>query len=207
MLKHWLVIVGVTALLLLPYLIYGESFDSWLSLQGVRELFLGFGNWAWTVGIILLMADLLLPIPSTIVMSALGLVYGWFWGGLVASVGSFLAGMLGYVFCHYLGRRLAILLVGEEGLLRAHQLLERYGVTLVLMSRALPLLPEAVSCLAGLVKMPLRSFVPALAVGALVMGFLFAAVGELGQVYGNLALSLSVILPIVLWLLTRRFFS
>ena len=47
-----------------------------------------FGPFAWVGGVVLLVSDLVLPIPGTVVMSALGLVYGWFWGGIASVCGT-----------------------------------------------------------------------------------------------------------------------
>ena len=52
------------------------------------------------------------------------------------------------------------------------------GGWVVALSRALPILPEVISCTAGLVRMPFRKFTVALACGSAPMGFLFAAIGR-----------------------------
>jgi uncharacterized membrane protein YdjX (TVP38/TMEM64 family) len=46
--------------------------------------------------VLLLASDLLLPIPATADMAALGLVYGPLWGGLIGTAGGFLGGAQGY---------------------------------------------------------------------------------------------------------------
>jgi len=61
-------------------------------------------------------------------------------------------------------------------------------------------LPEAVACLAGLVGMPWRTFVVALACGSVPLGFAFAAIGHLGQSSPLWALGLSAMVPAVLWM-------
>jgi hypothetical protein len=43
-----------------------------------------YGSWAWAVGIVLICADLALPIPQSSVVTALGIVYGAAVGGVVA---------------------------------------------------------------------------------------------------------------------------
>ena len=35
-----------------------------------------YGSWAWALGIALIWADLVLPIPQTAVIAALGIIYG-----------------------------------------------------------------------------------------------------------------------------------
>jgi uncharacterized membrane protein YdjX (TVP38/TMEM64 family) len=42
-----------------------------------------YENWAWALGIGLIWADLVLPVPQTAVIAALGIVYGAVLGGLL----------------------------------------------------------------------------------------------------------------------------
>jgi uncharacterized membrane protein YdjX (TVP38/TMEM64 family) len=75
----------------------------------------------------------------------------------------------------------------------------------VLTSRWLPILPEAVACLAGLARMPFRTFLAALAVGSLPTGFAFAGIGAIASERETLAVILSATLPVAAWLAGRRF--
>jgi uncharacterized membrane protein YdjX (TVP38/TMEM64 family) len=58
--------------------------------------------------------------------------------------------------------------------------------------------------MAGLVRMPWRSFSVALASGSVPMGFAFAWIGHEGRSDPTLALVLSVTVPAGLWLVARR---
>jgi len=167
----------------------------------------GFGAWGWLAGIVLLMLDLVLPIPSTVVMSALGFVYGPVWGGFFAAGGSWLAGLFAYGLCRSLGPGVARKLVGEKDLARGHALFARVGGWLVAWSRWLPVFQETIACMAGLTRMPFGAFVVALACGCLPMGFAFAAIGHAGVENPGLAIALSVAFPPILWLVSRRLWS
>jgi uncharacterized membrane protein YdjX (TVP38/TMEM64 family) len=164
----------------------------------------GYGAWAWAAGIVLLVADIVLPVPSTVVMSALGWMYGWWIGGLICSAGSMLSGIVAYGACRWLGRGAARWIAGEEGLRRGEEIFEKSGGWLVALSRWMPVLPEAVACLAGLSRMRRRVFFPALVCGSLPTGFAFAAIGHLGQSEPGWAMALSCIVPVVLWLGAAR---
>jgi 1-hydroxy-2-methyl-2-(E)-butenyl 4-diphosphate synthase len=83
-------------------------------------------------------------------------------------------------------------------------LFEKHGGWLVALSRSLPVLPEAIACLAGLVRMPWRPFLISLVCGTLPLGFAFAAIGALGVSSPTMALVLSAVVPVGLWLLARR---
>jgi uncharacterized membrane protein YdjX (TVP38/TMEM64 family) len=136
-------------------------------------------------------------------MSAAGYLYGALAGGLISSAGSFAAGMTGYGLCRAFGRGIAVKLAGQEQLETHQTRFQRNGPWLVAASRWLPLLPEVISCLAGLTRMPLRLFAVSLACGSVPMGFVYAAIGAAGQDHPQLAIALSALVPPVLWALMR----
>ncbi|MCB1208489.1 MAG: TVP38/TMEM64 family protein [Verrucomicrobiales bacterium] len=202
---HFAALIGVLlALIIIPFLIWGERFDGALSLEGTRQWMAQYGAWAWLAGIGLLVGDILLPIPSTVVMSALGLSYGWWWGGLISAGGSITSGVVAYGLCRAFGRPAAHWIAGADGLQRGEELFAQKGGWLVALSRWTPVLPEAVSCLAGLVRMPWRTYLGSLVCGSVPLGFAFAAIGHLGQDRPGLAIALSAIVPILLWAIATR---
>lgn len=199
----------VTSALLLagaivPWMIWGDALEAAFTVEGARAWMAGYGAGAGFAGIGLLVADLLLPIPSTLVMSALGLTYGTWVGGLYAAAGTALSGLVAYGLSRWLGRPLAVRLAGVDALESGEKLFAGGGAWLVAGSRCVPILPEAIACLAGLHQMPFRTFLFALLCGSVPTGFLFAAIGALGQEEPAWALALSVIVPVLLWLAARR---
>ncbi len=117
--RFWLLITALLVLIIVPFCIWGGWFEQMLDLQGAKRWMESLGLWAWLGGIALLLSDLVLPIPSTVVMSALGLAYGWFWGGVVSVAGSVLSGIVAYGLCLRFGRKPAVWLAGEAGLAKA----------------------------------------------------------------------------------------
>ncbi len=194
--------VGLGILFLIPFLVWGESWQ-WTADGAVRWL-QSYGSWAWAAAFGLLAADLFLPLPATAIMAALGFVYGPFLGGLIGGLGSIVSGCLAYAICRALGRSAAIRLVGAKDLAQGEQLFERFGGWLVTLSRWLPLFPEVIACMAGLTRMPWPPFVLALACGSFPMALTFASVGHAGVEHPLLAISLSAVVPPVLWLLIQR---
>lgn len=202
-----LLFLSLAALVVVPFWIWGEAFEERLSTSGLVETMRSAGRWAWLVGIALLVGDLLLPIPGTAVMSALGLVYGGLVGGLLSSLGSIASGMLAYGLCFRLGRGAARVLTGEKGLEEGERIFRgELGGWIVALSRWMPVLPEVVACLAGISRMPMRRFFPALCAGSVPMGFVFAAIGAGGEARPVLALALSAALPPVIWIAFRAFY-
>ena len=199
-------IVGlILAGTLVPWAVWGESFDAALTLEGATAWIMQQGDWAWAAGVGLLVSDIALPVPATVVMSALGVAYGAVIGGAIASAGSVLAGVVAYAAARALGRPAARWIAGEEGLRRTEELFAGRGAWLVLVSRWMPILPEAVACMAGLAGMRFSTFLAALTAGCVPAGFAFAWVGAVARQSESLAIALSVALPAAAWIAAARF--
>lgn len=201
----WL-FIGLVVLVLVPFFIWGDTLTSLFSADGAVVWLQQYGYWAWAVGLVLILSDLLLPIPATLVMAALGFIYGWAGGGAISALGSFMAGGLGYELCRSLGSKAARWILGAKDLQKAQRLNRRVGGWLVALSRWLPVFPEVISCMAGLTRMPRPLFYGALACGSLPLGFTYATIGYAGQESPTIALLLSALLPPLLWLLIRPYF-
>ncbi len=157
------------------------------------------GSWAWAVGIVLIWADLFLPIPQTVVISALGIIYGTVLGGLLGTLGLITGGLLGYGLMLTSARRLAQRFVRPRSLHKMDSLFERSGAWAIVLTRSLPYsVPEATVLLAGLARMPIRKFAAALTVGSVPTAFAFAAIGAGWADQPIVAVAVSYVLPIVL---------
>lgn len=184
--------------------IFGDVFDvAWSGPQAVARL-RSFGPWAWAVGLGLIIADLMLPIPATAVMAALGIIYGPAVGGALSGLASFLAGTIAYGATRAIGPRAALALAGERDLRRTQVFFRRAGGYAVALSRPLPLLPEVITSLAGLSRMKARVFFASLALGSAATGFAFAAIGHAGADHPVLAIALGSLLPFAAWPMVRR---
>ena len=199
----WIFLI-LAVLVLIPFGIWGDDFESWFSREGAIAWLERYGSWAWAAGIGLLVSDLFLPIPGTAVIAALGYVYGFWVGGLIGASGSMLSGLLAYGLCRKLGRRAGEWIAGKKDLEKGERVFGgTAGGFIVALSRWLPVMPEVVSCLAGMARMPLRRFVAALACGSMPLGFAFAAIGSAGHDQPLLALLLSAVIPPLLWAIIR----
>lgn len=186
------------------FLLWGGAWEERFTLQGAVGWLESAGPWAWAAGIGLLASDLVLPVPGTVVMSALGYVYGVLLGGLAAAAGAMVAGLCGYGVGRLIGEKAARKLLGDLDFEKGKLLFARGGGWMVALSRALPILPEALSCTAGLVRMPFGRFVISLACGSLPVGFLFAWIGAAGREAPGWALAFSLLVPAALWAAARR---
>lgn len=184
---------------LLGWWAFGQGIEEVWDVEALSGKFAAAKGWAWLAGIGLLLADLLLPIPGTVVMSALGAVYGFWLGGVLAAVGSILAGMFGYGVGRFFNEDLAKRWLGEKDFEKGRSLFQNGGAWVVAMSRALPILPEVLACMAGLLRMPFAKFCLALACGSVPMGFLFAWIGTVGREHPQWGLAYSLGVPAFLW--------
>ena len=196
--------IALAALVLAVWLIWGGAWEQRFTLAGAVAWIEGAGRWAWAAGIGLLAADLVLPVPGTVVMSALGWIYGFWWGGVIAAAGSMVAGLCGYGVGRLIGEGAARKILGERDFERGKQLFTRGGGWMIALSRAVPILPEALSCTAGLVRMPFGRFAGSLACGSVPTGLIFAWIGAVGRDAPGWAMALSIGVPAVLWFAARR---
>lgn len=197
--------VGLCVFFLIGWWLFGSGLEDAWNGEVLAARFSESRQWAWLAGIGLLVADLLLPVPGTVVMSALGAVYGFWLGGLLAAAGSMLAGMLGYAVGRFFKEGFSRKWLGERDFEKGSALFERNGALVVAVSRALPILPEVLACMAGLLRMPFGKFSLALACGSVPMGFLFAWIGTLGREDPAWGLAFSLGVPAVLWILANHF--
>jgi uncharacterized membrane protein YdjX (TVP38/TMEM64 family) len=190
--------VAAAGLMLAVFALWGESWERSFTVEGSVEWLQRSGSWAWAAGVGLLVSDLVLPVPSTCVMSALGIVYGPWLGGALSAFGTLLGGVIAYWSCRALGERAAQWLLGDRRG-DAGRLSTKLGMWVIALTRCLPVLPELTCCMAGLERMPLARFHVALACGCLPTSFVFAWIGAEGLERPGLALFLSIALPALLF--------
>lgn len=193
--------LGLVLVISLPFLFAGGGMEAAFSWNGTLAWLSRYGlRWAWLAGMVLLISDLLLPLPGTVIMSVLGYLYGTLVGGLVAAVGLFVSGAIAYLLCRRFGQKAACHLMGPTDMAWGQRLFSGVGGPwIVALSRCLPLLPEVISCMAGLTNMPARRFFTALVSGCLPTGILFAWIGQTGKDNTSLAIALSLLIPVLLY--------
>ena len=163
----------------------------------------GGGVVAALVGVGLLVGDVVLPVPSSLVMLAHGALFGVVLGALLSLVGTVGAALAGV----WIGRRSERLLgVPAADRRRAQELVERWGVVAVVATRPVPVLAEATAVMAGVAgASPLRVGVAA-AAGGLPAALLYALAGSLvvNAVSGAAVFVAVLVLAAVFWLVSIR---
>ena len=202
-----LIFVLLAMIVLIIFFIWGDSFSFMFTEEGVVAWLDNYGQWAWLVAILLLISDIFLPLPATIIMAGLGYIYGPVTGGLINAIGSFVSGMIGYWLCRWIGEKAAIQILGKKDYERGRNISNKVGGLVVALSRWLPVFPEVIACMAGLTRMKPSVFHVALACGSLPLGFTYAYIGHTGVESPILAMALSAGVPPLIWLMIRWFFK
>lgn len=202
-LRAWVVIAGFTASLLAMFLVV-----EWAGVP----LLVDPGPWLRTVsvaaavvGVGLLVVDAFVPVPSSLVMVALGATFGLV-GGIALSI---LGSVGGFALAYAVGRAsrdsVASAVVPDD-VTRGSALVRRWGVLAIVASRPVPLVAETVAISAGAFGLrPVPAFVAALA-GALGPAAVFSYAGWRGATTGQgVALFAAVVgASAILWLAGRR---
>lgn len=174
--------------------------------QGMVEWLRGHGSWAWLAAIVLVCADLVMPVPATSVIAALGMIYGFVLGAVIGAAALMSAGLLAYGLVRVLGRPMAVYLSGGDDKLQSLEaFFEQNGAWAVVLTRGLPMMPEVLSCLAGLARMGLSRFALALAIGSVPIGTVFSAIGVGWSDQPLLALAVAYVLPVLILPVAWRF--
>ncbi len=128
--------------------------------------------------IALLALDILLPVPSSLVIAFSGRMLG-FWGGAAASWGGMTLGaVVAFGLARALGRPLALRFSRAEELERVDGLAARVGVLALVLTRPVPILAEAAVLLAGTTALAWRRFLIAVGLSNLGISAAYAALGD-----------------------------
>ena len=156
----------------------------WMSHGGIVAAIVGVG---------LLIADVVLPVPSSIVMVAHGAIFGVLWGTMLSLLGSVGAAVFGFA----IGRRGGALLervVTPVERARASSILARWGTLAIIVTRPVPLLAETVAIMAGASSMTWRAIIVASIAGSLPPALLYALTGAAVANLQNTALMFGIVL-------------
>jgi uncharacterized membrane protein YdjX (TVP38/TMEM64 family) len=186
-----------------PFLLFGTRLDrlvaDWLDPRPAPAVLA-----LLEVGV--LAADILLPVPSSMVATLGGAELGIALGTLCAFLGMTAGSLAGWWLGSTAGARaLARIDAADREALERRQ--QRLGPVLVVLTRPLPLVAEAAALVAGGTGMTLRDFLPAAASGNLAIALVWSAAGALGRSADSLPLALvwSLVIPVALaWLAVRR---
>ena len=155
----------------------------WLALN--PQWVMGFGNWGYVGAFVISLvasATIILPAPGIAVVIAMGTALDPVLLGIVAGLGSAVGELSGYV-AGASGRAL-IPNHQRAQFERLHRLTDRYGLLLLLVLAAIPFpLFDFAGIIAGMLKMPLPSFLVTVAAGKSVKYIVMILLGAAPLLY------------------------
>ena len=195
-------IAVLLAAILIPFFLYEEPISAW------SQDFLDREESRWLVSAVLgglLTADLVLPIPSSVLSTAAGYLLGLWAGSFVTWAGMTLGCLIGYGLGVTAGRKLTRRFVGDDELERASLARNRLGDWMIVIFRAVPVLAEASVLFAGIAGMPIRRFLLLASLSNLGIALAYAAVGAYALEVESFLLAFggAVVLPGVAMMVAR----
>jgi uncharacterized membrane protein YdjX (TVP38/TMEM64 family) len=162
--------------------VLGISLEPW-----ARGWMAGAGVAGAATVIGLLAVDIFIPVPSSLVMILSGAVFGVWWGAVLAFIGSIAGEWLGFELARRYGTRLSTRFLGDEQeRRRLDHILDQHGAAAVAVTRALPVVMETMSVVAGLSSMSRRTFLLSSAVGTAPIVLVYAWAGATARETGSL---------------------
>ena len=192
----------VLVLVLVPFWLFEES------IARLAEALLQDSSGRASVGaavVLLLASDLFVPVPSSLVATASGMLLGLVPGMAATWVGMQSGALAGYGVGRWAGRRVAARIVGESELRRAAGAHARWGGLFLIASRAVPVLAEGSVVIAGVASMPLLRFFACVGMSNLAIATVYAGVGAYVRDVNTflMAFAASILLPGTLMLAHR----
>ena len=156
------------------------------------------------LGVSLLVADVLLPVPSSLVMVAHGTIFGAVIGTLLSLLGSMGASLCGFAIGRRGGKLLERLVSAEERA-RADKMLAKWGALAVVVTRPVPLLAETVAIIAGTSSLGWGHITLASFAGSLPAAVLYALTGASYANFQSATLMFGAVLLVAgsFWLVGR----
>lgn len=182
-----------------------DQIEGWLlQAKNLSPIYVG------SIVILLLFADLFIAIPTLSITILSGYFLGPNYGAIAALIGTMLAGISGYaISCYYGNGIMAFLIKDEKKRSEAISAFDKGGFAMILLSRAIPILPEATACLAGMTNMKFWKFLLAWSISTIPYVLIATYAGSISSVSDPkpaifAAISISTFLWIS-WFLYYRF--
>ncbi len=171
-------LTALSALVLIPFVLWGDQLESasplWMHDQS-KDL------WLAALGIVLLVVDVLLPIPSSIVGMALCWTLGPLWGGMSLAIGLWLSYIAGYLLGRLLPQEILRQWIGETLWDKVKVQARGSALWWIVLARPLPMLAEMSAILSGVWRIPPTQALSLSALSSAIVAALYAVSAWMGQ--------------------------
>ncbi|MEO1288598.1 MAG: VTT domain-containing protein [Chloroflexota bacterium] len=192
--------LGVVFALLVIFTLLFVLVDDVLQIEFLQDPSSAFGVASIStafIGIGLLIADVFIPVPSSIVMIAHGALFGVVLGTILSTIGGLGASLVGF----WMGQRSDTLLskfVPPDEMTRANALLDKYGTVAIILTRPIPIVAETVAIMAGSSSMKWQTMAIASLAGVVPSALLYAVTGATVMRLDNFVLTIGSVLLIAI---------
>ncbi|MDH5730451.1 MAG: VTT domain-containing protein [Gammaproteobacteria bacterium] len=151
--------------------------------------------------VVLLFSDLFIAVPTMTVIMLSGYFLGFSTAMLFSFTGVALAALTGYL----LSRRFGDMLLQKvepnaKNRQQTYELFQRHGMWVLILSRAMPILPEVSACLAGTCKMRFAKFLFGWSIGTIPYLVIVTYVGSISSVHKPMpAIMTAIVVTSILW--------
>lgn len=154
--------------------------------------------------LLILSVDIVLPVPSSIIMYLNGFVLGIYAGSVLSFVSLMASSIAGY----FIGK-LVMRVQKKEPDKQAMHLSNTYGTFAIIVTRGMPVISETICIVCGYNKMPLKRYLFYNVIGTAPLCILFAYFGFIGKDKNNFfpAFLCSILVSALLWGLGKKLFT
>lgn len=202
--KRYAIVATIIAILILLSFLLVEALGIPLLTDPSEDI--RAGGWvAALIGGGLLLADVFIPIPSSVIMIAHGAAFGVLGGFLLSFAASVGGAMLGWWVGHK-GSPVMNRMVSPREKRQANTFILRYGLLAIIISRLLPIVAETVAIMAGTTDIGWKRMLVATSIGAVPPALVYAIAGSATTDFssGVLVTVGVVLVAVIAWLIGRR---
>ncbi len=163
----------------------------------------------FTVVAVLLASDVFLSVPTILIVTYSGNILGFEFGLLASTLGMMLSGIIAYTLCRLSGNKmLQVLIKDPKQIDEVNGIFHKLGFGMLIIARALPMLPEATCCLSGMMRFNFVKFLTYYLIGtlpyAIVLTYL-GSISDLDNPYPALAgIGMVYVVLYILWYVKLR---
>lgn len=165
------------------------------------------GGWiAATIGGGLLLLDVFIPIPSSVIMILHGTIFGILGGFVLSLVASVGGAMIGW-WVGNKGGPLMDRFVSPAEKRQANDFIIRYGLLAIIISRLIPIIAETVAIMSGTTNLGWKRVLLATTIGSIPPALIYAIAGEATDDFasGAIVTACVVLVAGVTWFVGRRY--